>query len=80
MENGNIDRKKLLSAIAELSKNGGIKKAVSTGNYDEILASLPKDKADELSSLMNDSAAREKLLSSPQAKELLKRLKKDERE
>ncbi len=78
MENGNVDRKKLISAIAELSKNGGLKRALANGNYNEILASLPKDKADELSALMSDSAAREKLLSSPQAKELLKRFGKNE--
>ncbi|MBR6693925.1 MAG: hypothetical protein IKL62_03145 [Clostridia bacterium] len=77
MQNNNIDRKKLFAAIGELSKNGGLKRAVENGNYSDILASLPKEQADELSSLMSDSAARERLLSSPQAKELLRRLGKD---
>ncbi|MBQ8550286.1 MAG: hypothetical protein IKL44_05295 [Clostridia bacterium] len=73
----NIDRKKLLEAISALSKNENLKKAVSDGNFSGILASLPADQAKELSSLMNDKAARDKLMSSPQAAELLKRFKQD---
>ena len=77
MQNNNLDRKKLFAAIGELSKNKGLREAVEGKDYSKILAALPKEQADELSALMNDSAARDKLLSSPQAQELLKRLNKD---
>ena len=77
MQNNNLDRKKLFAAIGELSKNKGLREAVEGRDYSKILAALPKEQADELSALMNDSAARDKLLSSPQAQELLKRLNKD---
>ena len=73
----NIDRKKLLDAISALSKNENLKKAVSEGNFSQILSSLPAEQANELSNLMNDKAARDKLLSSPQAAELFKRFKQD---
>ena len=72
MQNNNLDRKKLFAAIRELSKNKGLREAVEDKDYSKILAALPKEQADELSALMNDSAARDKLLSSPQAQELLK--------
>ena len=77
MQNNNLDRKKLFAAIGELSKNKELRNAVEGKDYSKILAALPKEQADELSALMNDSAARDKLLSSPQAQELLKRLNKD---
>ena len=77
MQNNNLDRKKLFAAIGELSKNKGLREAVEGKDYSKILAALPKEQADELSALMNDSVARDKLLSSPQAQELLKRLNKD---
>ena len=77
MQNNNLDRKKLFAAIGELSKNKELREAVEGKDYSKILAALPKEQADELSALMNDSVARDKLLSSPQAQELLKRLNKD---
>ena len=70
----NIDRKKLMEAISMLSKNGSLSKAVENKDFSAILSSLPKNQADELSALMADKAACDKLLSSPQAKEIMRKL------
>ncbi len=72
-----IDRKKLIEAISMLSKNPALKEAVSRGDYASILSSLPKSDADEIAAIMKDKEARDKLLSSPQARELLSRLNRD---
>ena len=76
MEN-KIDRKKLIEAIGMLSKNPELKAAVSKGELSSILSALPESDANEIKTIMSDKSARDKLLSSPQAQELLSRLKKD---
>lgn len=77
MENNNIDTKMLMQAIAALGKGSGLKDAVKNKDFGAILSSLPKNQADELQTLMNDKAARDKLLSSPQAQEILRKLGAD---
>ncbi len=74
MQNNNIDRKKLLEAIGAISKNGNLRQAVAKGDYGSVLSALPPEQAAELSAIMSDKAARDKLLSSPQAQELLRKL------
>ena len=59
MQNNNLDRKKLIEAIGMLSKNPGLKEAVSRGDYASILSALPKDDAAEIEKVMRDKAARE---------------------
>lgn len=75
MENNNLDRKKLLKAISALGKRDALKKAMEKNDYNAILSSLPENEAQELQALMSDKEARDKLLSSPQARELLRKLK-----
>ncbi len=79
MQNNNLDRKKLIEAIGMLSKNPNLREAVSKGEYASILSALPKEDAAEIEKIMKSKEARDSLLSSPQAKEILSRLKKDGR-
>lgn len=70
----NIDRKKLMDAVSMLSKNGALSRAIENKDFSSILSALPKNQADELSALMADKASRDKLLSSPQAQEIMRKL------
>lgn len=74
MENNNIDKSKLMDAIGALGKGAALKKAIAEKDYNSILSALPKGEADELKRVMNDKAARDKLLSSPQAQEIMRML------
>ncbi len=74
MDNNNLDRKKLMEAVSTLSKNGALTRALENKDFSQILSALPKNQADELTSIMNDKAARDKLLSSPQAQEIMRKL------
>lgn len=51
-----------------------LKKAVSQGNTDQLLSSLSDKDKENFNHLLKDKAARDKLLSSPEVKELLKGL------
>ena len=70
---GGIDKNKLLGML-----NGGnenLKQALSSGNLGDALASLnPKD-AEKVKNILNDKNALNKILSSPEAMALLKKLK-----
>ncbi len=48
-----------------------IKKAKQTGNADELIKNLSLEDKQKLNSLLNDKAALEKLLKSPQAAAIL---------
>ncbi len=74
MENNNIDKEKIMAAISALGKGGALKRAVDKKDFNSILASLPQNEAAELKALMNDKAARDKLLSSPAAQEIMRML------
>ena len=69
-------RKKL---VEEAAKKTGLdasrlNRAVESGNVDEIASSLKHEDAEKLRSLLSDSAAVKKMLSSPEAQELMKKL------
>ncbi len=77
-----FDQKKIMDAIEMAAAKTGsdaqkLKGAASRGDFNQILASLNKQDAAKLNQLLSDKAATEKLLSSPQAQQLLKALMKD---
>ena len=54
-----------------------LKKAAENGNVDDFInKNLSKDASNKLKSILSDKAATEKLLSTPQAKELMDKLMK----
>lgn len=76
MEN-NIDRKKILEALAGINKNAALSKAVENKDVGAIMSALPKEKADELRAIMENKAAMDNLLSSPMAQEILRKFGKN---
>lgn len=76
MEN-NIDRKKLLDAVAQIGKNQKLSNAVAKKDMQGILNELDPAQSAELKKLMSDKASLEKLLNSPQAQMIMRSLSKD---
>ncbi len=76
MEN-NIDRKKLLDAVAQIGKNQKLSNAVAQRDMQGILNELDPAQSAELKKLMSDKASLEKLLNSPQAQMIMRSLSKD---
>lgn len=78
----NIDKEKIMGMIDKMSDKLGadanqLKDAVNRGKIDNILNSLnPKD-SQKLKEVLSDKAAANRLLSTPQAQMLLKKLLKD---
>ncbi len=72
-----IDRKKLLSAVGELYKNEKLARAVESKDMDGIFSSLSKEQARELKTVLSDKAQLEKILNSPQAKQIMRAFNKD---
>lgn len=66
--------------LKQLSKQNNInvdelKKAAQQGNIDSYISKkLPKDASQKIQQVLSDKAATEKLLSTPEAKELMKKL------
>lgn len=74
----NIDDKKLSNAAGRMNINiDELKKATSSGNIDDFIdKNLKASEAQKLKQVLSNKDATEKLLSTPQAKELLKKLMK----
>lgn len=74
----NIDPQKLTEALKSsgLGQNSkaDIEKAVQSGDLSDFLGKLSPEQSARLQSVLSDKAATERLLSTPQAKALLKRL------
>ena len=51
-----------------------LKSTLESGNVDEMLGSMRREDADKLKKLMKDPAAKEKLLSSPEAAKIIKKM------
>ncbi len=51
-----------------------IKKAAESGNISEILKNLGNKQSEKISQILSDKSQTSKLLSSPQARELMKKL------
>ena len=52
--------------------NDDIKKAMQTGNTENLINSLSKEDKQKLNNILNDKDALEKVMNSPQAKALMK--------
>lgn len=74
----NIDDKKLSNAAGRMNINiDELKKATNSGNIDDFIdKNLKASEAQKLKQVLSNKDATEKLLSTPQAKELLKKLMK----
>lgn len=54
-----------------------LENAAKNGTLGDILKGVDKNKLDKLQKVLNNREETEKILNSPQARELMKRLKKD---
>ena len=52
-----------------------LKSTLESGNIEDMLGSMRREDADKLKKLMNDPSAKEKLLSSPEAAKIIKKMK-----
>ena len=52
-----------------------LKRTLESGNIEDMLGSMRREDADKLKKLMNDPSAKEKLLSSPEAAKIIKKMK-----
>lgn len=79
MDFNGINRQKLMNALmGSMAKNGmnsgNIHEALNSGNLDKVLENLNPQDAQKVKSVLNDPAALNKILSSPEAAALLKKL------
>lgn len=80
--NNNIDKDKLIDIIDKVSDKLGadtnkLKDAVRQGKIDNIFNNLNASDSQKLKQILSDKAAVNRLLSTPQAQMLLKKLIKD---
>ena len=82
MENeNNIDKQALLDMISKVSKDlganaKGIDSAIESGNLEKLLSSLPPKHASKLQQALSNKEMAKRILSSPQAAQLIKELNK----
>lgn len=53
-----------------------LKATLEKGNIEDMLSDMKKEDAEKLKSVMNSSSSREKLLNSPEAEQILKKMGK----
>lgn len=53
-----------------------LKASLEKGNIEDMLSDMKKEDAEKLKSVMNSSASREKLLNSPEAEQIMKKMGK----
>ena len=51
-----------------------LKRTLESGNVEDMLGSMRKEDADKLKNLMNSPSARDKLLNSPEAAKIIKKM------
>ena len=71
---GGIDKGKLLDMLNS-GGNKNLNRALASGDLQKVLASLDPQDAEKVKNVLNDKAALNKILSSPEALALLKKLK-----
>ncbi|MCM1054932.1 MAG: hypothetical protein NC394_05335 [Bacteroides sp.] len=52
-----------------------LKHSLETGSVEDMLGNMRKEDADKLKSVMNDPSVKEKLLNSPEAANIIKKMK-----
>lgn len=71
---GGIDKGKLLDMLNS-GGNQNLNRALASGDLQKVLANLNPQDAEKVKNVLNDKAALNKILSSPEALALLKKLK-----
>ena len=71
---GGIDKNKLLDMLNS-GGNQNLNRALASGDLQKVLASLDPQDAEKVKNVLNDKAALNKILSSPEALALLEKLK-----
>ena len=79
MDRNNFDQTKVNALLGAVSKKIGVssdqlKKELEEGRFDSALASMNKNDASKLQKVMNDPKLIEKMMSTPQAQALYKKL------
>lgn len=79
--NNNIDSKKIEALLSVASKKLGtdpntLKNQLENGSFDKALGNLPQSQQAKLMKALSDPKSAEKLLSTPQAQEIYKKLQK----
>ncbi|MGB4093654.1 MAG: hypothetical protein WBK46_17185 [Ruminococcus flavefaciens] len=79
MDKKNFDENKVNALLGAVSKKIGIssdqlRKELAEGKFDSALASMNKNDASKLQRVMNDPKLIEKVMSTPQAQALYKKL------
>lgn len=79
--NNNIDAKKMEALLSLASKKLGtdpstLKNQLESGSFDKALGNLPKAQQAKLMQALSDPKSAEKLLSTPQAQQMYKKIQK----
>lgn len=79
--NNNIDSKKMAALLSIASKKLGtspdaLKAQLESGSFDKALGNLPQGQQSKLKQALSNPKTAEKLLSTPQAQEIYKKLQK----
>ena len=79
MDKKNFDENKVNALLGAVSKKIGVssdqlRKELAKGKFDSALASMNKNDASKLQRVMNDPKLIEKMMSTPQAQALYKKL------
>lgn len=79
MDKNNFDENKVNALLGAVSKKIGVssdqlRKELAEGKFDSALASMNKNDASKLQRVMNDPKLIEKMMSTPQAQALYKKL------
>lgn len=74
--NANMEKMiELVSKKLGISKEK-LKASLEKGSIEDMLSDMKKEDAEKLKSVMNSSASREKLLKSPEAEQIMKKMGK----
>ena len=81
MNTGNINKKKIAALLSIASKKLGtspenLKAQLESGSFDKALGNLPQAQQAKLKKALSDPKTAEKMLGTPQAQEIYKKLQK----
>ena len=81
MNAGNIDSKKMAALLSIASKKLGttpetLKAQLESGSFDKALGNLPPSQQAKLKKALSDPKSAEKMLGTPQAQEIYKKIQK----
>ena len=71
---GGIDKQKLLNMLNSNGADANLHRALASGNLQNVLSSLNPQDAEQVKNILGNKEAMNKILSSPEAAALLKKL------